>query len=788
MLRLTLLGPVDLRDEDGNELRAVLQQPKRLALLACLALTANGAYRRRDALLGLFWPDLDQEHARGALRRALYFLRRSLGDGIVVSRGEEEVGIAAGTIWCDAVAFEAAVRDGKPGEARALYRGDLLEGFYIAGGAGAEEWLDGERGRLRALRHRLGDEPVPAARPAAPPAPPAQLIRSDVLAVLPFAVRAGPALHYLGEGMLDLLASALDGAGALRVADARASLAASLPDAGASDASDLDAVARSLGAGWIVAGTIIVAGEKLRISAALHRTGRGLAMRAEVNAAGEDGLFDAVDELAREIVTGLSEGPAARPALLAARTSASWPALKLFLQGEHHFRLGEYNAAVQRFEEATARDPEFSLAWYRTASSRAANAMIAEAREANHRSLTRRERLSPRARAMLEAQQAWLAGDLATAERGYAAVVADHPDDVEAWYLLGDVQFHGNPYRGRRATAAQAAFQRAVSLDSSNAAALGKLARIAALDGDDDLFDTWLDRLSDATPASDQLFALRVVRAMRTRTLADIARLGLDLARTRAQGIALALGHAALYGGALGLVEQVGGELVARVQSPELRAYGELLFAEGSLAQGSWARAETRWATALTLDRGWTLVHRGLRASNESLGASDDLVADAIAQLTAWEPDQGERHVAAPLAIHDDLVLHLRSYVLGLLAVRAGNAAAAAEWAESLAELDVIPGWSAAIEQMQRTLEASRRAQAGDHAAALRILEEGRHGTWFQHAIASPVYSATEARLLRGRLLLETGRRDEAAGWLQGIGEASPWELALKATARQEAT
>ena len=193
MLRLTLLGPVDLRDADGDELRAVLQQPKRLALLACLVLTANGAYRRRDALLGLFWPDLDQEHARGALRRALYFLRRSLGDGIVVSRGEEEVGIAAGTIWCDAVAFEAAVRDGKPGEAQALYRGDLLEGFYIAGGAGAEEWLDGERGRLRALRHRLGDEPVPAARPAAPPAPPAQLIRSDVLAVLPFAVRAGPA-------------------------------------------------------------------------------------------------------------------------------------------------------------------------------------------------------------------------------------------------------------------------------------------------------------------------------------------------------------------------------------------------------------------------------------------------------------------------------------------------------------------------------------------------------------------------------------------------------------------
>lgn len=786
MLRLNLLGPLDLRDADGNELRAVLQQPKRFALLASLVLTADGAYRRRDALLGLFWPDLDQEHARGALRRALYFLRRALGDGVIVTRGEEEVGIADGAAWCDATAFEDAVRAGRGDEARALYRGDLLDGFYISGAAGAEQWFDAERARLRTMREHLGDAPPAGSAPApSPRSLPDRPVQRDVLAVLPFAVRAGPPLQYLGEGMLDLLASALDGAGALRVADVRASLASSLPDAGASDASDLDAVARSLGAGWIVAGTVIVAGEKLRISAALHATGRGIVRRAEVNAAGEEGLFDAVDELAREIITGLSEEPASRPALLAARTSSSWPALKLFLQGEHHFRLGDYGPAMQRFEEATTRDAEFSLAWYRTASTRAANAMIAEARDANRRSLARRERLSPHARAMLEAQEAWLGGDLATAERRYAAVVADHPDDVEAWYLLGDVQFHGNSYRGRRASAARPAFQQALSLDQGHAATLGKLARLAVLDGDDELFDTWFGRLADATPGSAQEFALRVVRAMRTRKLGDIARLGLDLPRARARDMALALGHAALYGGSLALVEQVGSELIARVQSPELRAYGVLLLAEGALAQGSWERAEARWGEALVLDRGWTLVHRGLRASNASLGASDAVVAQAVASLVAWEPDLADRHVATPLAIHDDLAAHIRCYVLGLLAVRQGDAASAAGWAEDLAELDVIAGWGPAIEMMQRTLEAARRSLASDDAAALRILEEGRHATWFQHAVASPVYSATEARLLRGLLLLRAGRREEAAGWLHGIGEGSPWELALRGPASQ---
>lgn len=37
MVRFRLLGRIDLRDDDGNEGRSVLAQPKRLALLAYLA-------------------------------------------------------------------------------------------------------------------------------------------------------------------------------------------------------------------------------------------------------------------------------------------------------------------------------------------------------------------------------------------------------------------------------------------------------------------------------------------------------------------------------------------------------------------------------------------------------------------------------------------------------------------------------------------------------------------------------------------------------------------------------
>ena len=81
MLRLSILGSADLRGPDGQPLLSVLSQPKRLTLLAYLALNATGGFTRRDKLLALFWPDSDTDKARGSLRRSLSYLRKSLGEG-----------------------------------------------------------------------------------------------------------------------------------------------------------------------------------------------------------------------------------------------------------------------------------------------------------------------------------------------------------------------------------------------------------------------------------------------------------------------------------------------------------------------------------------------------------------------------------------------------------------------------------------------------------------------------------------------------------------------------------
>jgi serine/threonine-protein kinase len=149
MLELRVLGTIDLKNAAGQDLDQLLTQPKRLALLVYLATATPRGFHRRDKLLGLFWPELDDEHARASLRKAVYVVRRALGEETLVSRGDEELGVGADRLWCDAVEFEQAVARRRLAHALELYRGDLLEGFFVQASPEFEQWLDGERRRLR---------------------------------------------------------------------------------------------------------------------------------------------------------------------------------------------------------------------------------------------------------------------------------------------------------------------------------------------------------------------------------------------------------------------------------------------------------------------------------------------------------------------------------------------------------------------------------------------------------------------------------------------------------------
>ena len=144
MLELRLLGAFEavLAEQSGTSL---LAQPKRAALVVYLALNPPAGLVRRDRLLALFWPDADEAHARRALNQALHHLRGVLGAGVLVTRGDDEVGLDPSRFDCDVLRVRELLAHDRLEEALALYRGELLPGFHAHASNDFDDWLERER-------------------------------------------------------------------------------------------------------------------------------------------------------------------------------------------------------------------------------------------------------------------------------------------------------------------------------------------------------------------------------------------------------------------------------------------------------------------------------------------------------------------------------------------------------------------------------------------------------------------------------------------------------------------
>src|SRR5215472_5282703 len=126
------------------------------ALLVYLACT--GRPHPREHLAEFLWDDRSQAQSLTNLRATLSRLNERLAPFLLNTR--KTVAIRPGAqVWVDAMELRTALEANKPplsnGAAHrlervlALYKGDFLSGFYISESQGFEEWLRGERERLR---------------------------------------------------------------------------------------------------------------------------------------------------------------------------------------------------------------------------------------------------------------------------------------------------------------------------------------------------------------------------------------------------------------------------------------------------------------------------------------------------------------------------------------------------------------------------------------------------------------------------------------------------------------
>ncbi len=300
--------------------------------------------------------------------------------------------------------------------------------------------------------------------------------------ILPFTAVGGSEAPLLAHGMVELLSTALDGAGALRVVDQRAVMPLASSDG--SDSTIREAAAR-LGIRFLVQGSVVKLGNRLEARAVL--LGGAGATIASSGASGlETELLAVSDDLARQLLGAVNAGPDARLTRLAIHTSDSLAAVKSYLHGMRLLRTGAFGEAADSFRVAVRVDENFALAYYNLsmAIGWASSGRDREATLMAQRAVQHSGALGAHDRALLLAHaQSW--GDNPfSAEQLYRQIVASYPDDMDAWYELGEVIFHNGPASGRSALGARDAFQRARHMPGLRPGVRVHLARLAALAGD----------------------------------------------------------------------------------------------------------------------------------------------------------------------------------------------------------------------------------------------------------------------------------------------------------------
>ncbi len=602
------------------------------------------------------------------------------------------------------------------------------------------------------------------------PSPPTR-VSPTVVAVLPFVVRGGSGVTYLREGMVDLLSTNLDGAGALRSVDPQTLLrGVDGNDSSLTDPARARVIAERLGAGMFVIGSVLEAGGRLRINASLYHSAHGRSALAQSSVEGRpEEIFSLVDQLATALVVRQQDAQLSR---IDSLTTRSFPALKAYLEGTTVFRAGRYPDAVVVLQRAIASDPTFALAYYRLALAAEWDAQYELAASVMREGTRHRSRLSERDRRLFDALLAWQSGRIEMAEREYRAIVAAYPDEAEAWLQLGEALFHYNPQRGRSVGEAREVFERALLLFPNRSDVVTHLLDVALIEGRQQRFDSLYARLD---PSTDPAMRRRVMRAFAWGGAGEREAAVAELRAARDGSVVFTAGAVAAY-----VPDLVGGLRLARLmtepsRTAAVRAGGYALVAHIATGAGRLREARAALTRLAVLAPANALEHSAFLAVARGFPHPPEELTHLRAELTAL--DAG----AVPpvtsqlswLTVHDDAHVPLREYLRGMLSARLGDSVASERALASLVAMRVSGDVAALLAGLRSGLRAEveyGRARPGE---ALRALAAADTLTPSVAAVASsPFFAHTAERYLRAELLTELGRDEDALAWFASLTQS----------------
>jgi tetratricopeptide (TPR) repeat protein len=542
-------------------------------------------------------------------------------------------------------------------------------------------------------------------------------------------------------------------------------------------------VAERLGAGRFILGSIIQAGDRLQVRASVYESGaigEPLSVGSVEGSAGD--LFSLIDELAARLLVGGDEEPGQRVTRLAAVTTESLPALKAYLEGERHFRGGEYRRALESFQQATVLDSTFALAWYRVSMAAEWNAQGRLASRAARQASRYSSRLSKHDRDLLETLAAFREGDAVKAEQMYRTIVALYPEDVEAWFQLGEVLYHHMPILGYSASESREAWERVLKYEPDHLQALWHLNRISAIEGEVSEMDSLVQRIIELNPGGDRLVEVLALQAGIHDDPAMKEEVLRRMASASEASAALAVQFTYMYSANPSWAKKLAQVMQREIYSTEHRVSGFLWEAFMEVARGRLKDADARIAAAISLWEGDALPYR-VFVDLLPFVPRDSVAFDrAISRLRTWDA-AGVPAGSNPQSwhtVHDGFRENLRLYLLGLLSVEVGDVPASKNYARRLVRLSSPEAIGSIGEDIKLSLQANIALSEGRWEEALNLLSQQRGALWYNLLIASPFVSLGRDRFVRAQLLQRAGRLDEALQLYNSFTQVSVYDAVFE--------
>ena len=196
-------------------------------------------------------------------------------------------------------------------------------------------------------------------------AAPAVADGAELIAVMPLGAASDTSLARLGKDLVVTLSANLDGVGALRTIDAATLLMRTRKLPSPMPLADAQRIARELGARSVMTGTLVGEGDLVRASVVLRVVGSDSTLAKATALAAPRDIAALTDSLSWQVLQDVWRKGKAPSPLLKGLTTASFDALRAFLDGERHFQQLNVTESLADYRRAFELDSTFAQAYLR---------------------------------------------------------------------------------------------------------------------------------------------------------------------------------------------------------------------------------------------------------------------------------------------------------------------------------------------------------------------------------------------------------------------------------------